>query len=1030
MSVETGYDLQLDVFGGTLTEVGVSNMPAGGSPANLNVEFLPGLVRTRGGLQPQTTYTAGGGPYQVREVQAYENAPGSPSQIVFLVSPTDNTHGLVSTATSNLGLIVGCPQQPWAPYNTDPGWGGALGKSTSQFGRQYIAISGGPFGADLPRQWDGTNYDRVSQCGVGAPPSVQDYTVSYTPASISETDGTGVAIDLIQSVGTGIGNVQTGSDFPADIAVGDIFEVIGTTNWNGSYHITNVFGPNNIEFATNNTSAAEFSGTTFFSMITVVINSALPIGSSFLSGNATISGSSVTAYNITWTIRRAKVQGSPINRTTIVMYSSTGVYNQGAATGGTVTQAGSISAGRHFLSVSFITRQGYITIPSPYTSWTAAGNLKALVSNIPIGPANVVARLLMFTIVSSSGTPGDFYSIRQAIQGSTDTVMQVNDNTTTQVIANFDDTSLATGFNCDSLFSQIELGCCSGVFAYAQRLFWWGELNSMQDFLNMEFNGGWSLGTGTGGSDVPLGWISDPTYGAGGSRLASGGVWMDAYQIHGSGSANPVGMITQSAYQNYLGTTLLASLTQYGVRVTALASSSADSITVDIYDPLNSAVLATASLSGWGNTKYSTQIVNLSLVMPASMPSDTVMRVYGSANLANGHTINVDRIEVFPALAPVNYTVVRVSGVNNPESFDGVTGILQPVSANGQAVRTVYQLRDSIYIVLDRQTHVTKNVPGAEPTANNGWTTDPVSLAIGTVGVNSADAGEDWEVKVNRYGLYIYLGREPEKLSQEIQSLWNKEGLSNIINWAYGWKIWTAVDILNKRVYVGAPVGSSTECNTVFVMDYNTLDTSEMIAEYPTLRFSPYTGRRVILEQGRKWTTWTFLTEQGAQQTIPCGRFVEQPGYIAQFLMGGDADNNVYKIDPTMRGNDNGRPVLSSYTGHFFPTQDVEQGAQGSTGPIRAHSHLFSFLRKYLSGVGTLNVFVYKDNLSNPLPLCNINMTNPGKYDEEKDVEVDQCERFALKWQTSQLNQWWQVERMVTVVEQDPNGLIRGTNLH
>lgn len=46
-----------------------------------------------------------------------------------------------------------------------------------------------------------------------------------------------------------------------------------------------------------------------------------------------------------------------------------------------------VSGIRHQVSVSFVTRNGYITAPSPAQKWTA-------VSQLPIGPPNVVQRLV------------------------------------------------------------------------------------------------------------------------------------------------------------------------------------------------------------------------------------------------------------------------------------------------------------------------------------------------------------------------------------------------------------------------------------------------------------------------------------------------------------------------------------------------------------------------------------------------------------------------------------------------------------
>src|SRR5439155_23035971 len=51
---------------------------------------------------------------------------------------------------------------------------GALGKSTSLFLREYLALSDGKTGIDIPRQFDDVNYDRVSQVGPGQAPSAAD----------------------------------------------------------------------------------------------------------------------------------------------------------------------------------------------------------------------------------------------------------------------------------------------------------------------------------------------------------------------------------------------------------------------------------------------------------------------------------------------------------------------------------------------------------------------------------------------------------------------------------------------------------------------------------------------------------------------------------------------------------------------------------------------------------------------------------------------------------------------------------------
>ncbi len=44
----------------------------------------------------------------------------------------------------------------------------AAANSTSLFGREYLTLHDGSLELTLPRQYDGTNFDRVSQIGPGA----------------------------------------------------------------------------------------------------------------------------------------------------------------------------------------------------------------------------------------------------------------------------------------------------------------------------------------------------------------------------------------------------------------------------------------------------------------------------------------------------------------------------------------------------------------------------------------------------------------------------------------------------------------------------------------------------------------------------------------------------------------------------------------------------------------------------------------------------------------------------------------------
>ena len=176
----------------------------------------------------------------------------------------------------------------------------------------------------------------------------------------------------------------------------------------------------------------------------------------------------------------------------------------------------------------FKTRQGYLTAPGPATSWTASGGLRAVVTNIPTGPSNIVARILCFT---GSGGASFFYvgSGASLFSGN----MVINDNTTTSIAVDFSDAILLAGTNVDNLFNLVELGDCAGVTDYSERLFWWGERNKMNNWLNLGFDGGF---TGPSLPHYPLGWTPDAVFAPGGTDEESFVVWGAAYSIVGNGS--------------------------------------------------------------------------------------------------------------------------------------------------------------------------------------------------------------------------------------------------------------------------------------------------------------------------------------------------------------------------------------------------------------------------------------------------------------------------------------------------------------
>src|SRR5208337_2178081 len=155
------------------------------------------------------------------------------------------------------------------------------------------------------------------------------------------------------------------------------------------------------------------------------------------------------------------------------------------AGGGTAAVAGNIVAGLHQITVLFKDREGYLTRYAPPGLWTAGGLKRVTVSNIPIGPPNIVARILAFTLVAGN----NFYYLSGVPQiGSSNFV--INDDTTTSITVDFNDAILAAGTNVDNQLNLIYLGETAGLASYSDRLFTWGGVNKINNMLNLSFDGG------------------------------------------------------------------------------------------------------------------------------------------------------------------------------------------------------------------------------------------------------------------------------------------------------------------------------------------------------------------------------------------------------------------------------------------------------------------------------------------------------------------------------------------------------------
>lgn len=595
---------------------------------------------------------------------------------------------------------------------------GSYAKSVTANYREYIALSDLFTGTDMPRQYDGTYLDRVSQTAPGAPPVCSSTTSGISIVNITQNPpiniptGSHDFIEISSGTNNGVaGNIfsfipNTAFGRPGYLNIGDSIFVSGLPTINNfrvnndptgaaapAFYTISAIGPVGtgessywvsfvVPFTTYYNQMTPAGVTVEATKATLTATSQVP--NLEVSGQFSVSGNTEAAYNSTWTVAATpnasqlqigatqltsnvatysynvitgsnplpgqfvtvtatdngngifNVVNTVITSATSSTFSvnitspniasaaeeGTGVINGtqfvfdplkivGTGTGGQIVTAGVIASGPRQCVVLFQTRNGGITpasVPVSFDVNVGASNIG--VAQIPTGPSDVTARILAFTPAGAEGVAGGFfYYIPQPVtvidngQSVTYSATLINDNTTTQVTLSFPDSVLLASTEIDiqgqNYFQCIELGSSLGVINYSNRLFWWGEDNKVQNFINMSFDGGTgtvnaSQNPGQQSQTYPLGWTIDPSDVYDGTVQASPLFGGEYYVKNTSGSTQAtIGMITQNAFKDYYGVPIIAPNTTYSVRFAARSpnGSPTGNFYVDLYRPSTNTVL-------------------------------------------------------------------------------------------------------------------------------------------------------------------------------------------------------------------------------------------------------------------------------------------------------------------------------------------------------------------------------------------------------------------------------------------------------
>ena len=640
---------------------------------------------------------------------------------------------------------------------------------------------------------------------------------------------------------------------------------------------------------------------------------------------------------------------------------------------GTATPYGQMAPGFHLLRCTFLTRQGAVLKSSPYVKFIANGGQYPQIDNIPIGPSNVVARILEFT-----GTDGAYFfylPIPAQVNGQVvSTATQINDNTTTSVLLDFSDNSLfgglATSIPGNDLIAQIVLDGALGFGQYATRLITYGQRNRVQKFLNLSFDGGYSSTTPT----LPDGWTvgANPGTLAGNPALPPSSAWL----ISANAGAGQSGVLSQSAYLDAYGNPILTGNTPYTLRI--WIQPSAIDVNLNFYAVISSVLTgftSTAVINGSAMTAGGAFVeTDFSAVTPEAIPTDMLLTIYAVSTVTN-RTILVDEGSIIYSQTPYLDGVLFGSYGNNAEGIDGESGKFGPVT-DTRKVMDFGVMRETFYMLTQEPSgrlHETTDNGTTEP---SGWQVNEVGANCGALSAFSltksqaddtaASGGEEWMAWASLSGGRIFGGSYPDKISQEIQPDWEQ------INPAAALTVWCVNDPVERALYFGIPLGTATAPNKLLFMSYRQLDSAQSIAGSPPFRVS-FSGKLIATDNSRKWSLWNMSMNGAALMYREAGTLSLVLGAGNGVTPGAGGFGNVYTLNPNKYTDDDYGQVNSYYYTYGFVNRGAEQQLQ-----VGSHQKGFFGCLATVTWIGTMLVQVAPNDPANIWPLsCERTVSKP-----------------------------------------------------
>jgi hypothetical protein len=770
------------------------------------------------------------------------------------------------------------------------------------------------------------------------------------------------------------------------------------------------------------------------------------------SGTFTIAGFGAQSYGTQAEVGQATTSGTTfqIDPGPLTLGNSADDPIYGNSGGGFITLVGSssvvVGTGTRKGTVFFISRNGYWSVPAPWVQFNTDENTNyILVSNIPIGPPNVIARAIAFTEAGGEGQPGAswyFIDVPESFVYNGVTYLSsstvINDNVTTTAKFTFPDSVLLNAEEIDiqgnNLFSLEEIGDAAWCAQYAGRSIYGRVRTKVQNFLNLSFDGGYN--PNPGGNLLPLGWGVDPQYNPADSALTlmASPVFGDALYIQNQVGGTPaiLGMITQTAYQDQNNVAILQNSTAYSVRVSCRTPSSATvgSLVIDLTS-FNAA-------SGYGQTygsftlalsamtsNFITYSGTLLTLTTLTIPEGLVLRVWASG-FAHFADVEIDRIEIYPTIEPTDLTQLTLSYKDDLESFDRATGFIDTTTQNAQPANGGFEMNGLFYVVKESSLGYIADTPNQEPQNWNPF--KEVSNVAGACGINAYDVGKKWAVMACQNGLFLFNGGEPIPIHLEIPDWWEA------IAWEYGSTICVRNDTALNRMFIAVPMAtpnqwcpnfpvnsSPTEPNVVFFLNYDGIGSIEQLMSAESMHVT-IMGQLAVHDLRRKWSMWSIPT--------PYMAICKRNELFSEMLFcNGVQSSKIYHLGSYTLGADDGVPFPSSYCTYGF----VDQKKAKENPVFGMHNKRYVYYDFLLSGsgdinAGTLSIEFFQNVLEAPYPFAvpgGITLSDPAANDVEGPLD-EFGQRMFVEVATYGVGCYFNLSRMTLVAQADAWAPLRG----